>query len=185
MIPASACGATSAGSTPGGSLTSERSSTSDVVREAAVAGQSGELVPLAVHVEPAAAGHAQPAAVGRVEQDGVAGVGGGDAVADSMHPPCVLVAEHERKPDAGRLHQPVLGVQVGRAHAGAADAHDDVSWPAGLRLGAVDELERPAELGEDRGPHAARWSASLVASAMIVSEGFTDSVRGISAASPT
>ena len=87
---------TSAGSTPAGSGTSERSSTSDVLGEAAVARQAGELVALAVHVEPATAGDAEPAAVRRVEEHRVADRGRGDAVADGVHPAGVLVAEHER-----------------------------------------------------------------------------------------
>ena len=55
MMPASACGATSAGSTPSGSADQRALVDEHVLGEAAVARQPGELVPLAVDVEPAAA----------------------------------------------------------------------------------------------------------------------------------
>jgi hypothetical protein len=108
----------------------------------------------AEHLLPATAGNAEPAAVGRVEQDGVADRRRRDAVADGLDPARVLVAEHEREPHAGRLHQSVLGMQVGRAHPGAADAHDDVARPGRLRGRAVDQLQRPVILDELRRSHA-------------------------------
>src|SRR5207302_3152275 len=121
-----------------------------------------------------------------VDEHRVADGGGRDARPDGMHPAGVLVAEDDRQPQAGRLHQALDRVQVGRAHAGPAYADDDVAPSRRLRHGALDDLERPVVVREERGPHAAAtWSASRVASAMIVSDGFTDSVRGISEASPT
>ena len=101
--------------------------------------------------------------------------------------------------EAGRLHQPVDRVEVGRADARAADPDDDAPRPGRLGLGTLDELERTVVVVEERGFHAARaarapryplasasrCSASLVASAMIVSDGFTESVRGTSDPSPT
>jgi hypothetical protein len=156
-----------------------------VVGEAAVARQAGELVALAVHVDAAAAGDAETAAVRGVDEDCIAGRGGGDVVADRLYPARVLVAEDDRRLQARRLHQAFLRVQVGRAHAGAADLHDHVPRRDRLRLGALDQLERLVVLRQKRCSHAARWSASRVASAMIVSEGLTESVRGISELSPT
>ena len=64
------------------------------------------------------------------------------SVADRVHPAGVLVAEHDRRPQARRLHQPVDRVQVGRAHARAADLDDDVPRRDRLRLGSLDQLER-------------------------------------------
>src|SRR5262249_35292219 len=84
------------------------------------------------------------------------------------------------------LHQPVLRVEVGRADAGAADLDHDIARSDGLGLGRVDQLERLVVLLELRRSHtSARWSASLRASAMIVRDGLTDSVRGMSELSPT
>ena len=111
------------------------------------------------------------------------------ALLSEYHRPLELiekdVPEHDRRLQAGRFHQAFLGVQVGRAHAGAADPDDDV--PRGDRrgVGTLDELERLVVLGEEGASHAARWSASRVARAMIVSEGLTERVRGISELSPT
>ncbi len=167
----------------------------DVLGEAAVAGQTRELVPLAVDVEPTAAGHAQAAAVRRVDEDGVSDARSGDVVADRVHPACVLVTEDDGQREAGGLHEAVDRVQVGRAHSGAADLHDDAARAVRLGLGSLDELERAVVRAEERCPHAdvlrypfasaSRCSASRVASAMIVSDGFTDSVRGTRDASPT
>ena len=202
VIPASACGATSAGLDAVRQRDERALVDEHVLGEAAVARQPGELVPLAVHVEPAAARHAEPAAVRRVDEHGVADLRRRHVVADRVHPAGVLVAEDDRQRQARRLHQPVDRVQVGRADAGAADLDDDVRAPVRLGLGPLDELERAVVLAEKRGSHAAthaaaasrrgspfgsasRCSASRVASAMIVSDGFTESVRGTSDASPT
>jgi hypothetical protein len=127
----------------------------DVVGEAAVLRQPGELVVLAVHVEAAPAGHAEAAAVRRVEEHGVADRHRSHGVADGVHPARVLVPEHDRGIDARRRHQPVDRVQVGRADAGAADPDDDAPRPVRLGLGPVDQLERAVVLAEERGLHAA------------------------------
>ena len=67
-----------------------------VLREAAVARQARELVPVAVHVEAAPARHAEAAAVRGVDEHRVADLRRGDAVADGVHPARVLVPEHDR-----------------------------------------------------------------------------------------
>ena len=97
-----------------------------VVREAAVHREAGELVTHAVHVVAAPARDAEPAAVRRVDEHGVALRDGRDAGADLLDPARVLVAEDARQRHAGRLHQPVDGVQVGGADAGAADPDEHV-----------------------------------------------------------
>ena len=102
-----------------------------------------------------------------------------------MDPAGVLVAEDDRRPQAGALHLALDGMEIRRAHARAADLHHDVARGYRFRLGAFDQLERLVVFPELSGSHAARWSASRVASAMIVSDGLTESVRGISELSPT
>ena len=72
-----------------------------------------------------------------------------------MHPAGVLVAENHRRLEPRRLHEPVDGVQVGRADAGAADLDDDVPHALWLGHRPLDELERPVVLGEQRRLHAA------------------------------
>ena len=155
-MPASACGATAAGSTPSGSRMSDRSSASDVVREAAVAREPRELVAHAEDVLAAPAGDAEAAAPRGVEEHRVAHRRGRDVVADRVHPAGVLVPEDDRDREAGRLHLPVDRVEVGRADAGPADPDDDAPRPARLGLGALDELERAVVLVQERGLHAAR-----------------------------
>ena len=126
-----------------------------VVCKSAVSREPGELMPFAVHVQPAPARHAEPAAVRRVDEDRVADPRRRHVVAGCVHPAGVLVAEHERQRDADGVHQPVDRVQVGRADAGTADAHDDVACAERLGLGALDELETRVIVGEERGLHAA------------------------------
>ena len=106
-----------------------------VLGHAAVAGQAGELAVDAVHVVAGPAGMAQPAGGGRMQDDGVAHRHVGDRGADLVHPAGVLVAQdvgqrrvHRRVPLA--LHD----VQVGAAHPGAADLHDDVERATDGRL---------------------------------------------------
>jgi hypothetical protein len=72
-----------------------------------------------------------------------------------VHPAGVLVSEHDRQPDADRLHQALDRMQVGRADARPADPDDDVAAPERLGLGALDELERCVVAGEERRPHVA------------------------------
>ena len=66
-----------------------------IFREAAVARQPGELMALAVDVEPASAGHADAAAVCGMDEHGIADRGRRHVVADRVHTPCVLVAEDD------------------------------------------------------------------------------------------
>jgi hypothetical protein len=54
---------------------------------------------------------------------------------------------------------PVDRVEVCGADACTADADDDVACADRLRDGALDELERPVVLGEERRPHAAALAA--------------------------
>ena len=98
-----------------------------VLGESAVHGQARELVLHAVHVVPASARDAEAAAVGRIDEDGVALRNGRHAYAGLLDPARVLVPEDTRQRHAGRLHQPVDRVQVGRADPGAADPHEHVA----------------------------------------------------------
>jgi hypothetical protein len=75
-----------------------------VVSEAAVERQPRELVVCAMHVVAAPALHAQAAAERRIQDHRVARRNRGHQITDPVHPAGVLVAEHERKRDAGRLH---------------------------------------------------------------------------------
>ena len=126
-----------------------------VLGEAAVARQPGELVPLAVDVEPPAARHADAAAVRRMDEHGVSHRRRCHVVADRVHPAGVLVAEDDRQGQARGLHEPVLGVQVGRADPGAHDLDDDAPRARRLGLRPLHELERAVVLAEKRRSHAA------------------------------
>jgi hypothetical protein len=116
---------------------------------------------LAVHVEAATAGDAEPAAVRRVDQHRIADRRRGDAVADGVDVAGILVAEDDRRPQAGDLHQALDRVHVGRAHACACDPDDDVAVALRLGLRALDELEGPVVGAQQRGPHA-RAPATVV-----------------------
>jgi hypothetical protein len=70
-----------------------------------------------------------------------------------MHPSGALVPEHHRTLQARRLHLPVDRVQVGRAHASASDADDDVPRRVRFGLRSLDELERTVVLAEKGGSH--------------------------------
>ncbi len=133
-----------------------------VLGEAAVARQTGELVPLAVDVLPAAARHAQAAGVGGVDEHGISLRDGRHAGADRMHPAGVLVAEDHGRLEACRLHEPVDGMQVGRADSGAADLDDDVAYALWLGHRPLDELEGLVVLGEQCRLHAAAVVTSAV-----------------------
>ena len=197
-MPASACGATSAGSTPVRQREQRALVDEHVLREAAVARQPGELVALAVHVEPASA---------RARR------------ARSCRPDRRARRRRPRPPSRRRRPRAPSPRSRGRARPAGARPAGSMSpsiacrsvahTPAppiltttlrgrvGLGLGPLDELERAVVLAEERGlscarlrrgsrsRSASRCSASRVASAMIVSDGFTDSVRGTSDASPT
>jgi hypothetical protein len=73
-----------------------------------------------------------------------------------MHPARVLVAQDDRWSQACALHQALLRVQVGRAHPGAPDLHDDVARGDRLRIGPLDQLERAVVLLELGSSHALR-----------------------------
>ena len=126
-----------------------------VLGEAPVSRQPRELVALAVDVEPASAGHADAAAVRGMDEHGVADRRRRHVVADRMHPAGVLVAEDDRQRQAGGLHEPVLGMKVGRADPGPADLDDDAPRAGRLGLGPLHELERAVVLAEERRSHAA------------------------------
>src|SRR5215469_7924198 len=106
-----------------------------VLGHAAVARQAGELAVGAVHVVAGPAGAAEATGGGGMQDDGIADGHVGDRGADLVHPARVLVAQ-----DVGqrRVHRRVPltlhDVQVGAAHAGPADLHDDVerAAPGGL-----------------------------------------------------
>lgn len=133
----------------------------DVVREAAVAGQAREAVALAEEVVAASARNAEPARECRIHEDRIADLGGRHVVSDGVHPTCALVSEHDRRLESCRLHLSLDRVQVGRAHAGTADAYDDVACRDRLRLGSLDELERTVVLAEKRSSHATAAAPAL------------------------
>ena len=122
-------------------------------------GEPGERVPGAVHVVSAAAGNAETAAERRIHDHGISGRDRRHAVADGLDPARVLVAEHERQRHAGRLHEPVDGMEVGRAHPGAADPDEHVLRADGLRRRPVDQLERLVVLAKESGPHVIPYAA--------------------------
>ena len=126
------------------------------IGEAAVARQPGELVPLAVHVQPAAARHAEAAAVRRVEQHRIADPRRRHAVPGGLHPARVLVPEDDGQRDTRRAHQPVDRMQIGRADACATDPDDDVARSDRLGIRVLDELEPGVVVGEERSLHVAR-----------------------------
>jgi hypothetical protein len=64
-----------------------------------------------------------------------------DLLADGGDPPGVLVTEHHRQRQAGRLHLAVDRVQVGGANAGALDLDQHLIGARGLRVGPLDQLE--------------------------------------------
>ena len=145
----------------------------DVVGEAAVDRQARELVMGAVHVVAAPAGDAEAAAVGRVHEHRIALRDRRDAVADLLDPARVLVAEHPRQPHADVLHQALDGVEIGRAHARAADPDDDVGRVRDLGHRPLDELERPVVFA-----HQCRFHGSLLGLAVaVVSKEVTSSCR--------
>ncbi len=118
-----------------------------VVGEAAVDGETRELVMDAEHVDAASAGHAHAAAVRWEDEHRIALGDGRDAGADLLHPARVLVSEHARQRDSGGLHEALDGMQIGRADARAADADEDVRRTDRLWHRALDELERLVILG--------------------------------------
>ena len=98
--PASASAAMSFGSSDGSSLTTDRAEVCKQLGEAAVAVDPGKRAVQAVHVVARAAEPAQPAGDERVDDHGVADLDVGDARADLVDPPGVLVTRRVRQHDA-------------------------------------------------------------------------------------
>ena len=116
-------------------------------------------MPGAVHVVSATAGDAETAAERRIHDHGISGRDRRHAVADGLDPTGVLVAEHARQRHAGRLHEPVDRMEVGRADPGAADPDEHVLRADRLRRRPVDQLERLVVLAEESSPHAVPYAA--------------------------
>ncbi len=114
----------------------------DEVGEPAVDRQPGELVVHAEHVDTTPARDAETAAVRREHEHCVALRDGRHTRTDLLHPARVLVAEDARQRHSGRLHEPLDGVQIGRADTSAADPHEHVRRTRDLRRRPLDELER-------------------------------------------
>jgi len=114
--------------------------------EAAVHRQPRELVLLAHHVAAAPARHAQAARVRRADQHRVAHAHGRHQVADGGHVPGVLVPEHDRQRQPGRLHLALDRVEVGGAHACARHLDQHLVRAPELRVRPLDQLERAVVL---------------------------------------
>src|SRR5581483_5262230 len=95
---------------------------------AVVVRQPGEeRVPGALHVRPPPAGQAQSARRLRVQDHRVSDGHVGDTLTDGVHPARVLVADRVRQLRIHGVGPLALEyVQVGAAHPGTADLHDDV-----------------------------------------------------------
>ncbi|KAF0963120.1 hypothetical protein MLGJGCBP_03750 [Rhodococcus sp. T7] len=103
---------------------------------------AGEPAVLAVDVVAESARPAQPARDERVQDDLVADRDIGDGVAHGVDPAGVLVADRVRQSDTGLLLPlPFENMQVGAAHAGAADPHDDIEGALDRGFGNVGELQ--------------------------------------------
>ncbi len=91
-----------------------------------------------------------------MHDDRVAHLDVGDARADLVHPPGVLVARRVGQRDL-RLLGPLalLDVQVGPAQPGGADPHDHVKGTVGPGLVDAVELERIVICVQPRGLHLA------------------------------
>ena len=76
-------------------------------------------------------------------------------VADRVHPAGVLVPENDRQGQARGLHEPVLGVQVGRADPAPTTSTTTLLGTRRLGLRPLHELQRAVVLAEQRRPHAA------------------------------
>ncbi len=106
-----------------------------VLRHSAIATEAGERAAAAMHVLPCPAGPAQPAGGRGMQNHRVADPHVADRGADLVHPAGVLVADRVRQRDAHRLCPLALDdVQIGAAHAGAADLHDHVERIGDRRL---------------------------------------------------
>ena len=109
----------------------------------------------AVVLQALAAPDAVPATPRPVHGDGLADLEAGDPGAERLDPAGVLVAERERRVvghQAGR--ELVEQVEVGVAHPGPADPHDDLAGTR-LRLRDLTELGVVLPVGQLQGTHPA------------------------------
>ena len=107
------------------------------------------------------AGPAQTTGRQGVQDDGVADPDVGDGLADRLDPAGVLVTDRVGERHPGLLLPLALDdVQVGPAHAGATDPHDDVEGPRDPRVGHVHQLGLGVVGVKLDGLH--RWVPSLV-----------------------
>ena len=127
VMPASASAATSFGWVDGSSFTQARAEVSRYSAIPPSLSSPGNVLFDAVHVVAGPAGPAQPAGRRRVQDHRVADGHVGHRGADLVHPAGVLVADRVGQRRAHRLGPLALDdVQVGAAHAGAADLDDHV-----------------------------------------------------------
>ena len=100
------------------------------------------------------------AAVGAgLERDAIADTEGGHALAERRHLSGDLVAENAAGGPPGRL---AVGVQIGAADAGGADAEDDLAGAGGL-VGELADLEDGGIVGGDGSSHAGSFAGDRVA----------------------
>ena len=143
--PASASAATSAGARPSSSLTTDRTPVRMKLGHPPVAAETRELRSGTVHVVTGTARPAQAARHQRVQDDLVPDGHRADGVTHGDHRAGVLVAD-----DVGQLGILPAGplalddVQVGAAHAGRVDVHQDVERTLDGGLGHVVEAGRLA-----------------------------------------
>ena len=103
--------------------------------------------------------NAETAAERRIHDHGIARRDRRDTIADRLDPARVLVAEYQGKRHTSRLHEPVDGMEVGRANPGAADSDEHVLCADRLRRRPVDQLERLVVLAKEGGPHVILYAA--------------------------
>jgi hypothetical protein len=119
--------------------------------EAAVGRQPWVVGPLAVRVVPAPARPAEPAGHERVRDDRVTDRDRRHGRPDLVDPARVLVPDDERQPRRREVPHPLEDVQVCAAHAGAADADDDVERALDRRLRHLVEVELVVLVAVDAG----------------------------------
>ena len=186
--PASACGATCRRLDPVRQRHERPLVDEHVVGEAAVHRQAVELVPVAVHVQAAAAVDAEPAAVRRIDEHRVAGPtpwsrrrrprAPSRRSRDRARSACAARPAPSAPPVACRsVAQTPAPPTLTTTSRGATGSGSGSSISSSGRWYSWS-CAAPS-------PCSTRWSASRVASAMIVSDGLTESVRGISELSPT
>jgi len=107
----------------------------------------------AVVLQALAAAHAAPASPRPVHGDRFTHLQTGDPGTEGLDPPGVLVAERERRLVGQQVRRELVEeVEVGVAHAGAADPHDDLAG-TGLGLRDVAELGVVQPLRQLQGAH--------------------------------